>query len=46
VAAIADAHGGTLNLRARPEGGLRVAIGLPLAAPAAAATIPQAGVAP
>jgi signal transduction histidine kinase len=46
VAAIADAHGGTLNLRARPEGGLRVAIGLPLAAPAATATIPQAGVAP
>jgi signal transduction histidine kinase len=31
VAAIAAAHGGTLDLRARPEGGLRVAIGLPLA---------------
>ena len=46
VAAIADAHGGTLDLRARPEGGLRVAIGLPLAAPAAAATTPRAGVAP
>jgi signal transduction histidine kinase len=45
VAAIADAHGGTLDLRARPEGGLRVAIGLPLAAPAAAATTPRAGAA-
>jgi signal transduction histidine kinase len=44
VAAIADAHGGTLDLRARPEGGLRAAIGLPLAAPAAAATTPRAGV--
>jgi signal transduction histidine kinase len=44
VAAIADAHGGTLDLRARPEGGLRVAIGLPLAAPAAAANTPRAGV--
>jgi signal transduction histidine kinase len=32
VAAIAAAHGGTLDLRARPEGGLRVAISLPLAA--------------
>jgi hypothetical protein len=31
VAAIAAAHGGTLDLRARPEGGLRVSIGLPLA---------------
>jgi signal transduction histidine kinase len=46
VAAIADAHGGTLDLRARPEGGLRVAIGLPLAAPVAAATTPRAGVTP
>jgi signal transduction histidine kinase len=44
VAAIADAHGGTLDLRARPEGGLRLAIGLPLAAPAAAVTTPRAGV--
>jgi signal transduction histidine kinase len=44
VAAIAEAHGGTLDLRARPEGGLRAAIGLPLAAPAAAATTPRAGV--
>jgi signal transduction histidine kinase len=31
VAAIAEAHGGTLGLYARPEGGLRVSIGLPLA---------------
>jgi hypothetical protein len=31
VAAIAAAHGGTLDLRARPEGGLEVSIGLPLA---------------
>jgi signal transduction histidine kinase len=45
VAAIAEAHAGTLDLRARPGGGLRVAIGLPLAAPVAAATAPRAGVA-
>ncbi len=32
VAAIAAAHGGSLDLRARPEGGLRVTIVLPLAA--------------
>ncbi|WP_030917640.1 HAMP domain-containing sensor histidine kinase [Streptosporangium amethystogenes] len=32
VAAIAAAHGGSLDLRARPEGGLRVAVSLPLAA--------------
>ena len=32
VDAIAVAHGGTLDLRARPEGGLAVSIGLPLAA--------------
>lgn len=32
VAAIATAHGGGLDLAARPEGGLRVAISLPLAA--------------
>jgi len=32
VEAIAAAHGGTLDLRARPEGGLRVSIALPLAA--------------
>jgi signal transduction histidine kinase len=31
VEAIATAHGGSLDLRARPEGGLRVAIALPLA---------------
>ena len=35
VAAIAAAHRGTLDLQARPEGGLRVAIALPLAAQAA-----------
>jgi signal transduction histidine kinase len=46
VAAIAEAHGGTLDLRARPEGGLRVAIRLPRPAPAAAATTPRAGVTP
>ena len=32
VAAIAEAHGGSLALRARPEGGLRVSIELPAAA--------------
>ncbi|MFE3454535.1 sensor histidine kinase [Nonomuraea sp. NPDC059194] len=38
VAAVAAAHGGRLDLRARPEGGLHVAISLPLAAvPAEAA---------
>jgi signal transduction histidine kinase len=36
VAAIAAAHGGTLDLQARAEGGLRVGIGLPLAAAAPA----------
>jgi signal transduction histidine kinase len=30
VAAIAEAHDGRLDLRARPEGGLRVEITLPL----------------
>jgi signal transduction histidine kinase len=39
VAAIASAHGGTLDLQARPEGGLRVAIALPLAAQAAPAGV-------
>ena len=34
VAAVAAAHGGTLELRARPEGGLTVAIRLPLMPPA------------
>ena len=33
VAAVAAAHGGTLMLRARPEGGLHVAIRLPLTPP-------------
>ena len=32
VEAIATAHGGALDLQARPEGGLRVSIALPLAA--------------
>jgi signal transduction histidine kinase len=35
VAAIAEAHGGTLSLRARPGGGLRASVDLPAAAPAA-----------
>jgi hypothetical protein len=35
VAAIAQAHGGTLKLHALSDGGLRVAIDLPVAAPAA-----------
>jgi signal transduction histidine kinase len=39
VAAIASAHRGTLDLQARPEGGLRVAIALPLAAQAAPAGV-------
>jgi signal transduction histidine kinase len=34
VGAIAQAHGGTLDLQARSDGGLRVTIELPLAAPA------------
>jgi signal transduction histidine kinase len=37
VAAIAEAHGGSLSLHARPEGGLRVSIQLP-----ASATVPAA----
>jgi signal transduction histidine kinase len=40
VAAIAAAHGGTLDLRARAGGGLRVSIGLPAAANAARAGVP------
>jgi signal transduction histidine kinase len=32
VAAIAEAHGGSLDLQARPEGGLRVSVQLPAAA--------------
>jgi signal transduction histidine kinase len=39
VAAIACTHRGTLDLSARPEGGLRVAIALPLAARAAPAGV-------
>ena len=38
VSAVAAAHGGRLELRARPDGGLRVAIGLPLAATPATGT--------
>ncbi|MDF5752719.1 HAMP domain-containing sensor histidine kinase [Spongiactinospora sp. TRM90649] len=33
VAAIAESHGGRLDLLARPEGGLRVTVSLPVAAP-------------
>jgi hypothetical protein len=36
VAAIAQAHGGKLDLHARTDGGLRATVELPLAAPAAA----------
>ena len=36
VAAIAEAHGGALDLRARPGGGLRVCVNLPAATTAAA----------
>jgi hypothetical protein len=39
VAAIAAAHGGTLELRARSAGGLRVAIALPTARPAGAGAV-------
>ena len=39
VAAITEAHGGSLDLRARPEGGLRVGIWLPAAASVPAASI-------
>jgi hypothetical protein len=35
VASIVDVHGGTLDLEARADGGLRVAIAFPLAVPAA-----------
>jgi signal transduction histidine kinase len=38
VAAIAAAHGGTLDLHARPEGGLRVGVSLPQAGHPAAST--------
>jgi signal transduction histidine kinase len=40
VAAVAAAHGGTLALRARPEGGLHVAIRLPLIPPAYVVSAP------
>jgi hypothetical protein len=46
VAAIASAHGGSLDLRARPEGGLRAEVLLPLAsglAMPAAVLVPAAG---
>ncbi len=39
VAAIAEAHGGTLDLRARPGGGLRVCVELPAAAVTASAAV-------
>jgi signal transduction histidine kinase len=41
VAAIAAAHGGSLDLRARPEGGLQVVITLPLAASPELAGVPS-----
>ncbi|HEY6279353.1 MAG TPA: HAMP domain-containing sensor histidine kinase [Streptosporangiaceae bacterium] len=44
VAAIASAHRGTLDLQARPEGGLRVSITLPLAAQAGTTQAARAGV--
>ncbi len=40
VAAIAEAHGGTLDLRARPGGGLHVCVDLPAAAATSAAAVP------
>ena len=40
VAAIAAAHGGILDLRARPQGGLRVSIELPLARQPAGTGVP------
>jgi signal transduction histidine kinase len=44
VAAITEAHRGSLDLHARPGGGLKVTITLPLAPRAAAITPSQAGV--
>jgi signal transduction histidine kinase len=44
VAAITQAHRGSLQLHARPDGGLKVTITLPLAPRAAAITGSQAGV--
>ena len=40
VAAIAEAHGGTLDLRARPGGGLRVCVNLPAVAATTSAAVP------
>ncbi|HEY5428808.1 MAG TPA: sensor histidine kinase [Solirubrobacteraceae bacterium] len=40
VAAVADAHGGTLELHARPQGGLRVQITLPSAVRLPATPVP------
>jgi signal transduction histidine kinase len=40
VTAIAEAHGGTLDLRARPGGGLRVCVDLPAAAATTSAAVP------
>ena len=40
VAAIAEAHGGALDLRARPGGGLRVCVDLPAAATTTSAAVP------
>jgi hypothetical protein len=40
VAAVAVAHGGTLELHARPEGGLNVDIAFPVATPARIGTVP------
>ena len=40
VAAIAEAHGGTLDLRARPGGGLRVCVDLPADAATTSAAVP------
>ncbi len=40
VAAIAEAHGGTVDLQARPGGGLRVCIELPAAAATTSASVP------
>jgi signal transduction histidine kinase len=39
VAAVAEAHGGTVDLQARAAGGLRVTVGLPLAAEPARAGV-------
>ena len=40
VAAVIDAHRGTLDLRARPDGGLRVTVSLPAASIPAVAGVP------